>query len=113
MITAAAVVDARLCLVKLDVDGHAGFAESGSDIVCSAVSVLVRTAGRILLSQLQEHCEYEFDGEGSFRLIVLKTTEGKRDWMRGITEFLLNGLSDLEKDYPAFVKLEIIIDEEK
>ena len=113
MITAAAVVDDRLCLVLLDVNGHADFAESGRDIVCSAVSVLVRTAGRILLSQLNNNCEYESDGKGSFRLKVLKATEGKRDWIRGITDFLLNGLSDLEKDFPAFVKLEITMDEEK
>ena len=113
MITAAAVVDDRLCLVRLDIDGHAGFADSGSDIVCSAVSVLVRTAGRLLLSQLNNDCDFDSDGKGSFKLMVLKISDGKRDWMSGITEFLLNGLSDLEKDYPAFVKLEITMDEEK
>jgi len=113
MITAAAVVDDRLCLISLDVNGHADFADNGRDIVCSAVSVLVRTAGRILLSRLTNNCEYDSDGKGSFRLKVLKTTEGKREWMRGVTEFLLNGLSDLEKDFPAFVKLEITMDEEK
>ena len=113
MITASAVVDDRLCLVSLQVNGHADFAERGSDIVCSAVSILVRTAGRILLSQLKNNCEYDSDGKGSFRLEVLKTIEGKWDWIRGITEFLLNGLSDLEKDFPAFVKLEITMDEEK
>lgn len=113
MITAVAVVDARMCLVKLDVNGHAGFADSDSDIVCSAVSVLVRTASRIILSQLKDCCEFESDGKGSFKLLVLKISDGKWRWMSGITEFLLNGLSDLEKDYPAFVKLEITMDEEK
>ena len=107
MITAVAVVDARLCLVDLDVNGHADFADSGRDIVCSAVSVLIRTAGRILLSQLGNDCEVKSDEKGSFKLIVLKIPDGKQDWMIGITEFLLNGLSDLKKDYPAFVKLEI------
>ncbi|MBI9098177.1 MAG: ribosomal-processing cysteine protease Prp [Spirochaetaceae bacterium] len=112
MISAAAVIDDSLCLVELDVNGHADFAERGSDIVCSAVSVLVRTAGRIVLSQLLNGCEYESDGKGSFQLKLVKIPDGKQEWMRGITEFLLNGLSDLEKDYPAFVKLEITINEE-
>ena len=112
MITANAVVDSRLCLVDLDVNGHADFADSGKDIICSAVSVLIRTAGRIVLSQFIKDCEYLSDEKGSFRLHVSKIPDGKQDWMKGITEFLLNGLSDLEKDYPAFVKLEITINEE-
>ena len=112
MITAVAVVDARLCLVELDVNGHADFADSGRDIVCSAVSILIRTASRILLSQLGKDCEYKSDGKGSFKLIVSKIPDGKQDWMIGLTEFLLNGLSDLEKDYPAFVKFDITINEE-
>lgn len=113
MISADAVVDADLCLVRLVIEGHAEFADRGRDIVCSAVSVLVRTAGRILISQLNNDCEYESDSKGFFRLNVLEIAEGKREWMKGITEFLLNGLSDLEREFSAFVKLEITIDEEK
>lgn len=112
MITAAAVVDSSSRLVKLDVDGHAGYGAEGYDIVCSAVTVLVRTAGRILLSQPERICDFESAERGSFKLYVYGTDEGKRDWMRGITDFLLNGLSDLEREYPACIKIEITIDEE-
>jgi len=112
MITAVAVVDASSCLIDLDVNGHAEFSHSGEDLVCSAVTVLVRTAGRVILSRFGENCAYASDGKGSFRLKVSKIPDGRREWMIGITEYLLNGLSDLEKDYPAFVKLEITINEE-
>lgn len=112
MITAAAVVDKSSCLVKLDVDGHAGYDKKGYDIVCSAVTVLVRTAGRILLSQPERFCDFESGQRGSFRLKVYGAGEGKREWMKGITDFLLNGLSDLEREYPACIKLEITNDEE-
>jgi uncharacterized protein len=112
MITAVAVVDYSSCLVELDVSGHADFSKPGEDIVCSAVSVLTRTAGRILLSRIGECCHTASDEKGSFKLIVSKIPDGRREWMKGITEFLLNGLSDLEKDYSAFVNLEITINEE-
>ncbi len=112
MITAKAVVDAGICLKRLDIDGHSEYAEAGEDIICSAVSILTRTAGRILLSHLKNNCESVSGERGSFKLTVSKIPEGKREWMKGITEFLLNGLSDLERDYSAFIKLEITINEE-
>jgi len=112
MITAKAVVDDRSCLVFLDVNGHAGYGKRGYDIVCSAVTVLSRTAGRILISRLKDNCTFESGEKGSFKLEVLKVDEGKREWMEGITEFLLNGLSDLVREYPACIKLEIISNEE-
>lgn len=112
MITARAVVDSRSCLVDLDVNGHAGYGQKGYDIVCSAVTVLSRTAGRILISRFRESCTFESGERGSFRLRVLEIDEGKRDWTRGITEFLLNGLSDLEREYPACIRFEIISNEE-
>ena len=112
MITATAVVDTDLCLVELGVNGHAEYSKSGTDIVCSAVSVLTRTAGRTLLSRLKEKCDFVSNGKGSFELKVLEIPNGRREWMKGITEYLLNGLSDLEKDYPALVKLEITNNEE-
>jgi len=112
MITASAVIDNCSCLIDLDVSGHAGHGEKGYDIVCSAVTVLSRTAGRILISRFGENCMFESGERGSFKLKVLKIDEGKREWTEGITEFLLNGLSDLEREYPACIKLEIISNEE-
>ena len=112
MITANAVVDAGRCLVELDVNGHAEFNKTGEDIICSAVSILTRTTGRMVLSQLHEYCESSSDEKGTFRVKIRKIPDGKRDWMKGVTEFLLNGLSDLNEDYPAYIKLEITINEE-
>jgi uncharacterized protein YsxB (DUF464 family) len=112
MITAVAVVDSSSCLIRLDVTGHADFSKTGEDIVCSAVSILIRTAGRVLLSRFGKQCCVALDEKGSFKLEVLKISDGRREWMKGITEFLLNGLSDLEKDYSAFVNLEITNNEE-
>lgn len=111
MITARAVIDSHSCLIDLDVNGHAGYGEKGFDIVCSAVTVLSRTAGRVLISQFNKNCMFESAGRGSFKLRLGKIGKGKREWTEGITEFLLKGLSDLEKEYPACIKLEIISNE--
>ncbi len=112
MITACAVIDSHMCLIKLHVNGHAGFNEAGEDIVCSAVSILTRTAGRILCSELKNDSKIVLGKRGLFILDVYRVPDEKREWMKGVTMFVLHGLSDLEKDYPASVKLEITNNEE-
>lgn len=47
----------------LYVNGHAGFAESGKDIICSGVSTLLFTAA----NALEDICGY--DGESFFRIV--------------------------------------------
>ena len=110
MIAVKAVLDRGECLSELDVRGHAEFNEAGRDILCSAVTILTRTAGRLFLSHLHENCDVSSVGRGSFSLKIWQISDERRDWAKGITEFLLSGLSDIERDYPAYIELEITIE---
>ncbi|OGO76636.1 MAG: hypothetical protein A2Y23_06460, partial [Clostridiales bacterium GWB2_37_7] len=56
-------------ITDFKVDGHAGFAKSGDDIVCSAVSVLTQTTVQGLKMVADIDIEYEIkDGYLSCRL---------------------------------------------
>lgn len=77
--------------------GHAGFARSGSDIVCAAVSILVMNTINAVESFTGDTFQYEEDEEkGLIEFRVLSD-------MSGGTELLLKtlflGLSDIQKEY--------------
>ncbi|MBQ9495063.1 MAG: ribosomal-processing cysteine protease Prp [Treponema sp.] len=89
--------------------GHAGFAAHGSDIVCSSVTVLLRTAmhvlsetaGVVLTSQTRERGSLEFGVE--------KKTVSPELTARLIyaADFLETGIAALAREYPQHVALKI------
>jgi uncharacterized protein YsxB (DUF464 family) len=95
------------CLEAFQASGHSTQGGRGKDIVCASVTVLLRTAGRLLEAEpgLQARGEAPEPGEMSLRLA--QATEAQRDRIRGITDFLVRGLLDLRSEYPDIVSLEI------
>jgi len=89
-------------------EGHSGYAEAGSDIVCAGVSVLGYTcvnAMESLLGILVNPRIREEDGLMAFELPEL---EGERaSGAQLLMGALGQGLSDLQDAYPGFVKFEI------
>ena len=80
---------------SLTVSGHSGYAESGRDIVCAAVSTLITTcanamesaAGLVpLVSQDEAATEQEHDAQVVFRTV-------------------LQGLRDVAQEYPKHLKI--------
>jgi hypothetical protein len=88
--------------------GHAKAGKSGEDIVCAAVSVLIRTACNILSGREgiklrcgapeKGHVWLEADYEGC----------GK-DFLHTAGIFLIEGLSSVAREYPENCKLNIVI----
>lgn len=95
------------CLAAVRATGHAGWGKRGEDIVCAAAAALVRTAGRLLEAEpgLQAAGEAPFPGRVS--LSLEKPPEERRERVRGITDFLVRGLLDLESEYPDNIAVEI------
>ena len=85
--------------LDLTVQGHAGYAEPGKDIVCSAVSILTSTLAYLLSPDDFERC---FEPELSvFRAIV--PDEGLKKRYRPYFEFVMEGLRMLQAAYPENV----------
>lgn len=87
------------------VQGHAGYAKSGSDIICSAVSVTAYTA----VGALEEiagitDCFVEKDG---YMLCSLppQIPQQKKDAVRVILETTAVGFKQIELAYPKYVSV--------
>lgn len=95
-------------IVGFEADGHAGYANPGEDIVCSAISVLTQTAIIALnrVCEIEEHkIEYSIrDGYLSLKLFDA-LSRCKRDKASIVLETMLVGLESLEEQYPEFITL--------
>lgn len=92
---------------KLVSTGHAGFATHGSDIVCSAVSILV--VG--LANELKKH--KEFDEIDTFNCNLKRgnatiEVEGiKADCIDHFFEFVIDDLCELAVHYPKHLQVNL------
>ena len=92
------------------IEGHSGWANAGSDIVCAAVSILGCTCVNALESVcgvIPEITEYnEKNGVLAFELPDM--TESENEKAQILMGALRQGLNDLTAEYPQNVTLSII-----
>jgi uncharacterized protein YsxB (DUF464 family) len=83
----------------------------GGDLVCAAVTVLFRTAARAL----QLHSELDVHGNasesGKMEVQIASVPARRREWLGGITDFLMRGIEDLREENPKAIHLVIEGDE--
>lgn len=88
-------------------EGHAGFSEAGSDIVCAAVSALTQTAllGLKEVAGIPVRVQRS-DREGLLEVILPRNEEAdKIDQAQILLRTLLSGLNCISRDYPGFVRV--------
>lgn len=88
-------------------EGHAGYATKGSDIVCSAVTVLLRTVLRILENTdgIEIKAGELKRGFLSFSIKVTKSSPELEIGLKYAGMFLDTGISSVVQEYPDFVEL--------
>ena len=106
MIEIEAVLDEDGALRSCRASGHAGAAPRGTDIVCAAVSVLMRTAVRALSGKKGITIRYEAPEPGFLLLEADYTAEGK-DFLCAAGVFLTEGLASVAEEYPQNCRLTI------
>ena len=106
MIDIEAVLDENGILRSCKASGHAGAGKTGSDIVCAAVSVLMRTAVRALSNRKGITVRYEAPEPGLLFLEADYKAEG-RDFLFAAGVFLLEGLMSVDEEYPDNCRLTI------
>ena len=106
MIKVSVVLSKEGVIENLRAEGHAGFALKGSDIVCSAFTVLLRTFARSVEACPGVIWTVKDNTSGRFQMaisgVVLESAEHYRGWC----EFLLRGLEDLAGDEPSRVRID-------
>ncbi|MDR2922196.1 MAG: ribosomal-processing cysteine protease Prp [Treponema sp.] len=106
MIEVEAVLDENGVLRSCKACGHAGAGKTGADIVCAAVSVLMRTAVRVLSTREGITIRYDAPEPGFLFLEADYTADGK-DFLSAAGVFLIEGIASVAGEYPDNCKLAI------
>jgi len=106
LIDIEAVLDENGILSSCKASGHAGAGKTGSDIVCAAVSVLMRTAVRAFSGRKGITVRYEAPEPGLLFLEADCTAEGS-DFLFAAGVFLIEGLASVAEEYPNNCRLTI------
>ena len=106
MITVVVVRGLRGNLVSAAASGHAGRGRAGTDIVCAAVTVLLRTTLTVLAGA-DPVVEAETAGRGQLAFRVTAFTEADLPLLRYAAVFLLEGLGSLAGEYPEAVQMRV------
>ncbi len=93
------------CLRHLRSEGHAAGAP-GANIVCAAVSALLRSVARVLESHGSVVVSGRAPAEGVLEITIERYAAADAGYLLGITDVLVRGLEDLAREAPAEIRLE-------
>lgn len=102
------IVRKNALIVQVYASGHSGYAESGSDIVCAAISAVIQTACLGVRNQIGKKAQISInEDEATLHLKIDSLTNEKQvDIVSAILETMLLGLKDIAKSNKKYVKLE-------
>ncbi len=107
MISARAVLDEGGAIARFEASGHAMRGGLGNNLVCAAFTVLARTAYESLSALPGWELDVEAPEPGVLRFRTRLRGQGGAERAAGLTDFLLAGISGLEREYPGELRLTI------
>lgn len=107
MVRVALELDETGLLSSVKAEGHAGALRESGSVPCAAVSALLRTAARLI--EARDGVEYEggAPSAGFLSLRVGPVRRRQRRWLKGVGDYLIAGLRDVEREYPDECRVEI------
>ncbi len=87
-------------ITGFEISGHAMYAESGSDIVCAAVSSAAYMAANTVTDVLHSDAEASAEN-GTMRLMLRSSDENAEKLLKGLELHL----TELSKQYPQNIKI--------
>ena len=95
--------------VRIECDGHTGYANRGEDIVCAAVSALLQGAALGVRKVAGVKAEYHVNEEKGSLFLALPKNLGEREQhdCNVILKTLLVSVSDLQKGYSEYIEVEV------
>ena len=88
--------------------GHASKGAGGVSIPCAVVSALVRSMGSLLEKREDVVVRVERFQPGAVRIRVLQVDEKGENWLHGLTDMLVQGLEDVQRDFPDQLEFSIM-----
>ena len=94
-------------LIGYTTTGHTGYAQSGSDIVCAAVSALTQTTANGIINILKAPSRFFVDDQDA-SLELLLNPEIDEETLNGaqlLFKTLVEGLESIQADHPKNVRV--------
>ena len=76
--------------------------------MCAAVTVLFRTAARVLELQPDIRIRGSASENGRMEFQIEELPALRQDWMVGLSDFLVRGVRDLQEENPKAIVLQVI-----
>lgn len=108
MINIKLTLDSHKDISEIEMTGHAGYADSGYDIVCAAVSSQVISVENSIEQLLQVHVNAQVNEvEGGYLKMVIPTIHNKQKKhdVHLLLQHLMFALEVLAENYPEFIKI--------
>ncbi len=98
-------------LIKCQANGHADFSRKGSDIVCSAITILLKTAMQFLSRNKDVTLEADTSSRGNLAFCVEVTVDKPETefCLKYTADFLREGFKTLSKEYPQNVSFTEVV----
>lgn len=93
-------------VTAINCEGHSGYAESGSDIVCASVSVLTQNAQKTFEDILKINSNFTMDENIPSLSISLPNLDGEKAKLAYlIMNSTANGLRDIASSFPKYINI--------
>jgi len=86
------------------VNGHSGYAESGNDIVCSAVSILAYTGINTLIYKYKYAVDFVIN-DGLISLELSETILEHSEEAQVILQTIITGFESIQESYSKYITL--------
>ena len=95
--------------VRIESEGHTGYADQGEDILCAALSALIQGAALGVLKVVGVNAKYRVDEEKGSLLLDLPRDLGveQRHDCNVILRTLYESVIDLRKGYSGYIEVEV------
>ena len=92
-------------ITGFSVSGHSGYAESGSDIVCAAISAVVTMAEATINEVCGAKAKVRVKDEDARITLTLPTSCDEEDAVQAVLAGMMLTLLSLRDDYPDYIEV--------
>lgn len=107
MVLVTVVVDGNGMMRRATAAGHALGLQKGDNIVCAAVTILLRTAARLLESKNGVDVSGGPGARGEFSLTIESVDQDRVEFVKTTGDYLLRGIRDLQAEFPGECTLQV------
>ena len=91
--------------IGFEAEGHTGYAEEGSDIVCAAVSTAVKLAECTINDVLGEHAKTRVNEDEARITLTLPAACESEEAVQAVLSGMMLTLCSLRDDYPDYIEV--------